>query len=71
MQGQIEPLAIGVGEIGSDPETGAQWDITVTIPERIEKLVSRAFNWIRLQTMANSDKKVAIVYYNYRRVSRT
>ena len=65
MQGQIEPLAIGVGEIGSDPETGAQWDITVTIPERIEKLVSRAFNWIRLQTMANSDKKVAIVYYNY------
>ncbi|MGB9838833.1 cobaltochelatase subunit CobN [Methanothermobacter sp.] len=65
MQGQIEPLAIGVGEIGSDPETGAEWDITVTIPERIEKLVSRAFNWIRLQTMANSDKRIAIVYYNY------
>ncbi|MBC7111873.1 MAG: cobaltochelatase subunit CobN, partial [Methanothermobacter sp.] len=65
MQGQIEPLAIGVGEIGSDPETGAQWDVTVTIPERIEKLVSRAYNWIRLQTMANSDKRVAIVYYNY------
>jgi len=65
MQGQIEPLAIGVGEIGSDPQTGAEWDITVTIPERIEKLVNRAYNWIKLQTMPNRDKKVAIVYYNY------
>ena len=65
MQGQIEPLAIGVGEIGSDPETGAQWDITVTIPERIEKLVNRVYNWIKLQTLPNNEKKIAIVYYNY------
>ncbi|NYB52136.1 MAG: cobaltochelatase subunit CobN [Methanobacteriaceae archaeon] len=65
MQGMIEPIAIGVGEIGKDSETGAQWDITVSIPERIEKLTDRAYNWCLLSKLPNIAKKIAMVYYNY------
>ncbi|MGE4395341.1 MAG: cobaltochelatase subunit CobN [Methanobacteriales archaeon] len=65
MQGQIEPIAVGVGELGYDPETGAQWDTTVTLPDRIQKLANRAYNWAQLQLLPNKDKKIAIVYYNY------
>lgn len=65
MQGQIEPIAVGVGDIGYDPETGAQWDTTVTLPDRIQRLADRAYNWAQLQRLQNRDKKIAIVYYNY------
>jgi cobaltochelatase CobN len=48
-----------------DPLTGALLSRFVPIPERIEKLVSLAFNWARLHRMDNKDKRVAIIFHHY------
>ncbi|MEW6010629.1 MAG: cobaltochelatase subunit CobN [Euryarchaeota archaeon] len=64
-QGIIEPIFISTTENEKDLLTGANLITYKAIPERIEKLVNRVYNWTQLKYLANSDKKIALVYYNY------
>ncbi|MDI6892793.1 MAG: cobaltochelatase subunit CobN [Actinomycetota bacterium] len=64
-QGTIEPIFVATTEKEMDPVTGAELVSYKAIPDRIEKLVNRVYNWTQLRTVDNADKKVALVYYNY------
>lgn len=57
--GAIEP------QIGSGTASGGgSAEAFTPVPERIEHLAARTMAWMRLARLANSDKKVAMVYYD-------
>ncbi|GMQ58235.1 magnesium chelatase subunit H [Vallitalea sediminicola] len=66
LDGAIETYPIGAMAV---PEYNSEFDIEVRelslIEDRVLKLVSRVKNWLKLQSKENSDKKVAIICYNY------
>lgn len=64
-QGIVEPIFVATTEITSDPVTGAQLTSYNAIPDRIDKLAARIKNWTDLKYMDNSNKKIALIYYNY------
>ncbi len=64
VQGINEPILIAAQKNELDELTGALLRGYVVIPDRIEKLSKRALNWIKLRNLFNSDKKLAIIYYN-------
>lgn len=64
-QGIIEPIFVATTEKWTDAVTGAELVSYKAIPERIERLTNRVYNWTQLRTMDNADKKIALVYYNY------
>ncbi|PKM83159.1 MAG: hypothetical protein CVU88_03000 [Firmicutes bacterium HGW-Firmicutes-13] len=64
-QGIIEPIFVATTEKETDSVTGAELSSYKAIPDRIEKLANRVNNWIKLRTLNNADKKIALVYYNY------
>jgi len=64
-QGLIEPIIIAAAEFSTDPVTGAYTYSYAIIPERIEKLAQRLIAWMNLRTTPSSEKKIAIIYYNY------
>jgi cobaltochelatase CobN len=43
---------------------GGSEEAFTPIPERIEHLVKRALSWIELQRKGNSEKRIAIIYYD-------
>lgn len=57
--GAIEPLAAA----GTTRGGGSEEDFT-PIDERISHLAARAAAWVRLRKLPNSDKKIAVVYYD-------
>lgn len=64
LDGAIEPLFTSGLETIEDSELGEVRIISV-VPERMEKLSKRILNWIELRKTDNSDKKIAILTYNY------
>src|SRR5262249_44684602 len=46
-------------------QTGAAIASFVPIDDRIQRVVQRISRWIRLQDKPNSEKRVALVYYNH------
>ena len=55
MDGAVEPITVcGVSE-----------DEVVPIADRIEKFATRVHNWVKLKYKPNSEKRIAIVVYNY------
>ena len=64
VQGISEPIMIAALSSTYDTKTGALLKSYIVIPERVDKLVTRAGNWTKLKKMANEDKKIAILYYN-------
>ncbi|MBI5679317.1 MAG: cobaltochelatase subunit CobN [Methanobacterium sp.] len=64
-QGIIEPTFLASSENSTDTVTGASISRFKPIPDRVEKVADRINNWIKLQKMNNTDKKIAMVYYNY------
>lgn len=64
-QGQIMPMVIGATSRVTDSLTGIAVDLTEPIKERVEQLASRIAAWSRLRILSNSDKRVALIYYNY------
>ncbi|MEM4005562.1 MAG: cobaltochelatase subunit CobN, partial [Desulfurococcaceae archaeon] len=44
---------------------GVKIEEYVAIEDRVERLVQRAANWVRLRRKPNSEKRIAIVIYNY------
>jgi cobaltochelatase CobN len=66
LQGMIEPIAVAAEvERSIDPQTGAAIASFVPIDDRIQRVVERITRWIRLQDKPNSEKRVALVYYNH------
>ncbi len=59
LRGAIEPQ-IGSGTLAG----GGSSEAFTPIPDRIEHLVSRAMAWMKLASTPNSDKKIALVYYD-------
>lgn len=63
--GIIQPTIIASKERLIDEATGIEYIEEKPIIERINRLVKRVQGWINLQKKPNSEKKVAIIYYNY------
>lgn len=65
LAGIIQPTVVGSKERAIDGASGLDYVSVQPIPERIVRLVERIKAWINLQQRANSDKKIALIYYNY------
>src|SRR5262249_54061746 len=66
LQGMIEPIPVAAEvERSIDSHTGAAIATFVPIENRIERVVERISRWIELQTKPNSQKRVALIYYNH------
>ena len=64
LSGLIEPTPL-MGKVESrDPVTGGRIYRYELIEGQTERLIPRLHNWISLRQKKNSDKKVAILYYN-------
>lgn len=46
-------------------KTGLRLSITEPLPDQAEKMIRRVTGWYNLRSKNNSDKKVAIIYYNH------
>ena len=58
--GATEPITFAATERSADGKTV----VSVPIDERIERAVARAERWIHLRKTPNSEKHVALLYYN-------
>lgn len=66
LDGRIEPVFMGGSTVVSvDESTGATIIKKVPLSDRVERLVGRALAWVNLQQKDNTDKKIALVYYNH------
>ncbi len=63
--GIIQPTVVGTKERYLDTQTGIPYYKVKPIKERIETLTKRVEAWLNLQDKENSDKHLAIIYYNY------
>lgn len=58
LDGAIEPLAIGTRETNEDGLA-----LRAPLSERIDRLVERCDQWVKLRRTPNNEKKLAIFYY--------
>ena len=66
LQGVIEPMVVAAMTASSiDADTGVELSLSQPIASQISLLVSRLNRWLALQTLANAEKKIAIIYYNH------
>ncbi|WP_245749867.1 cobaltochelatase subunit CobN [Marinobacter zhejiangensis] len=66
LQGISQPMALAVARPPViDEQTGVRLTLTVPVAERVTALAERLGKWQRLQTQANADKRVALIYYNH------
>lgn len=66
LQGISQPLVLAaMTEASLDQQTGVKLSLSQPIPTQVSLLVRRAQRWLVLQTKANQDKRVAIIYYNH------
>jgi cobaltochelatase CobN len=65
LAGIIQPTVVASTEKVIDPASGLAYVQVTPIPERINRLADRVKAWINLQEKKNSEKRVALIYYNY------
>src|SRR5262249_8111646 len=66
LQGMIEPVPVAAEvRMTGDSQTGAAISSFVPIDSRIHRVVDRISRWIQLQKKPNSEKRVALIYYNH------
>jgi cobaltochelatase CobN len=66
LQGVSQPIVVAaLGDSSVDYLTGAKLALSQTIPSQVKLLGQRINRWLALQTKANKDKKLALVYYNH------
>ncbi|MDD3481455.1 cobaltochelatase subunit CobN [Azovibrio restrictus] len=63
--GAIAPTVVASKEQLVDPVTGLAYMSEAPIPERIERLADRIKKWVALRYELNTNKRVAVIYYNY------
>ncbi|AKB30997.1 CobN-like chelatase BtuS for metalloporphyrine salvage [Methanosarcina siciliae HI350] len=59
--GAIDPVIMAATEV--DPET--ETEISVSIDYQVDWLIDRVESWVELGEIPESEKKVAIIYYNH------
>jgi len=64
LDGGIEPIFVAGLESFDDPVSGKVKQMRV-LQDRIEKLSERIKNWLSLRSKPNSEKRIAIITYNY------
>jgi cobaltochelatase CobN len=65
LAGAIAPTVVASKERVIDAETGESYVLTLPLAERVERLADRVQAWVRLQTRSASQRRVALIYYNY------
>lgn len=66
LQGISQPLVLAaMTEASLDQQTGVKLSLSQPIATQVSLLVRRAKRWLALQTKANQDKRIAIIYYNH------
>jgi cobaltochelatase CobN len=65
LDGMIEPLPTASLEEQEAPGFGGRVKRVAPIADRVERLAARLAAWIRLRRLANQDKKVAFIIYDY------
>jgi cobaltochelatase CobN len=65
ISGLVEPTVLLGKEEAVDADSGRSWYISRPVVENVERLLSRLHGWIALQRKANSEKKLAILFYNH------
>lgn len=65
LAGTTAPTVVGTKEKVLDANSGLMSVITSPIRSRVEMAVSRAIKYAELRRTPNSQKKVALIYYNY------
>ncbi len=65
LAGLIQPMVISTKELKFDEFLQEEIVEEVSVPERVKALVRRVKAWINLQKKKNSEKRLAIIYYNY------
>ncbi len=66
LQGVSQPMVLATAEPKViDPLTGVALTLTQPVPNRVDALADRLKRWQVLQTKANANKRVAIIYYNH------
>ena len=63
--GLIEPSVLGGRVVMQDKRTGKEVYVHKPVAEHIEFFIKRIKAWRNLQTKANKDKKIAIMYWNH------
>ncbi len=64
LDGAVEPIFIGGMESFEDQVLGKGKKLKV-LEDRVEKLAERIRSWIALRKIPNSEKRIAIITYNY------
>lgn len=64
ISGLIEPTVLSAKKKIIDEATSKTYYIGKPVPENVDRLIPRLQAWINLQRKANSDKKIAILFYN-------
>lgn len=64
-QGIIEPIFVAAPAKSIDSVTGVEIVAYTPIEDQMNYLVQRISNWVRLRYLANSQKRIALIYYNY------
>ena len=64
-QGAVTPTFVGGYDYSIDEDTGASISGYVPHDGNIEVLANSLYNWALLKYLSNSQKKIAILYYNY------
>ncbi|MCA1787624.1 MAG: cobaltochelatase subunit CobN, partial [Desulfobacteraceae bacterium] len=65
ISGLVEPTVLTAGEKTRDPVTGKMVQKTRPVEENMARLIPRLQAWSRLRQTPNSDKKLAILFYNH------
>jgi cobaltochelatase CobN len=65
LSGVIAPTVVGTEEKRTDPTLGAEVVVAQPLPERVEIAVKRVKRYLELQRKPNSEKRLALIYYNY------
>jgi len=64
LDGAIEPILVAGLQSFSDPDLGKVKQVKI-LEDRIGKLGNRIKNWLSLRNKPNSEKRIAIITYNY------
>jgi cobaltochelatase CobN len=66
LDGLIEPIpSLGLKNLDYSDTLRADVKSTVAIDDRIDRIASRVLKWLDLRRKKNSEKKIAIIVYNY------
>nr|MDO8080203.1 magnesium chelatase subunit H [Candidatus Freyarchaeota archaeon] len=66
LDGLIEPIpSLGLENLDYSDTLGADVKSAVAIDDRVERIAGRVLKWLDLRRKKNSEKKIAIVLYNY------